>query len=330
MKIRVEWIVILIGFIYIGGLSSAKRPLSGSAAQSSAPEFAAILTVTYPEVEIRRANTSEWIALPREATTPFGSGDTVRTGRNGRAYLEFFEAKALVLPESTYTLMRFEGESDTQFTLYAQSSGRSVYFIPPTITLDDFRLEAGNWVMETPSQQFAIQTAVFDEDDFVVSAVGNALVRVDGEAITVAEREGLRISDDGDEVITIEADLINFARIEGWLDGCVGVVDTAGDVSLRVRAGPGTNFYYMGSLPNASQVQLMGVNFSNGESWYLAQFLSDFGWIQASAIQTDCENVPDIPRSIVTPNNIFDAMDREIAILQVFYGTPSSNVWFYQ
>jgi len=304
--------------------------LAGGAA-SAQSDYGAVLTVSRSGMEMRRVGTPQWFWLRQDAVTAFGVGDELRTNYAGRAYLQFLSAEMVLLPESTLQVLRFSREPEP--ALHIQITGRALLAVPNAAELGDFRLIGNDVQISTPAQRFGLEVRA-DAPDYVVVAAGTAGVEVlaSGETLTLQENTGFRAqAAQLSPTITIRDVPINFARVEGALDGCAGRVATSGNRLLRVRSGPGDNFFYMGSIPNGSALQLMATSPGPGGLWYRFQFLSGFGWGFGALIDTDCQNLPDFPRDqIGVGRGVVLVQDYEIDVLAPFFGQPEDDVWFYR
>lgn len=320
--------------------ASLQVSAQGSDSQPSAlgTQRAALLRVIYDEVEVRRANTTEWLALAVGSESPFGVGDTLRTSPYGRVHLRFAsDLETLVLPSSTLELLTFEGDSEIR--LHLRVEGRSIHITPSSDAFESYRLETAFYAVTSPPQHFAVQTGM--------SVPSNSAEAVPEAAISVAE--GSAAVETGDEtVIDVDAGFgmrvregdvtstptaldypAHFAQLEGLLDGCSGLVMARGEESLNVRVGPGLGYDEVGIAENNASVPLLGVTI--GADRYRIPFLSGFGWILAIGVQTDCDNLPVYPYNTLEVNNgVIQAEARELELLQPFYGTPEEDYWFYR
>ena len=308
-----------------------------SIAPVSAQEFAMSVTIVQAGVEINRSNTDIWIRLQEGAVTPFGAGDRLRTDRTGRALLAFNNGESttetLILPLSSLEILSFVDEGGARANLHMLMTGRSIHAVADPGVFASYQLDAGQVVVTEPSARFGVQTNSEDVV-YLVSAEGRlGVALLDGETISVEGHTGLRVrGDEADPLVAIAEDVpINFARIEAELDGCPGTIQTANDVLLRVRAGPGDDFFYMGSIPDNSPIQLMGTAPGPGGRWYRFQFLSDFGWALGAAIETACTGLTEYPSfGVENAPGIVQVQDFEMPLLEPFFGVSENDVWFFR
>ena len=316
------------------GLLVGTLVISLPRASHAQDDYGATLIVMQGEVEIQRANTDAWISLPRDAVTPFGAGDRLRTDFRGRAYLNYADAETLILPNSTFDLLALGINADNALTLHAQLVGRTVHHIPADITWESYQFETASVTITQPAQRFGFQQNPDEPAYFVVDS-GVATFDTATETSTLSGDEGVRVNLDAsiDPIVSISNAPINFARVEGYLDGCDGVLKTAGDVLTRVRAGPSDEFFFMGSIASNTPVKIMGSAPGPGGLWYRIQFLSDFGWVSGELVQTQCDLdalVQYTRAGVENAPGIVLVQDVEIALLEPFFGLPRDDVWFYR
>jgi len=306
-------------------------PQTGQAADVASDEFAMSVTIVQAGVEINRSETDSWIILRENAVTPFGVGDRLRTDRTGRALLTFRDMQTLILPLSSIEIGTLADAGDNQANFLAHVTGQSIHTMPDVSHFAAYQLEAAHLVVTQPSARFGIQTDA-EVADYAVSASGTLGLMVAEESILVEKHTNVRVRDEADPPVTIPDDVpINFARIEGELDGCPGVIQTANNVLLRVRAGPSDDFFYMGSIPDDTPIQLMGTALGPGGVWYRFQFLADFGWVVGNAIETDCTGLTEYPNfGVENAPGLVMVQDFEIELLAPFFGMPADDVWFYR
>jgi hypothetical protein len=290
-------------------------------------EYAAVMHVVYAGVEMRRVNTERWITLTPGSEMPLGTGDVVRTDQYGRVYLSFLDgAETLILPDTTYEIDTFGRIDDETVAMQVRLQGRSVHFIPLTTGLDTFVLETDRGTVTAPAEHFAVQ---FEDDTLsVISAQGEATVTYDGGSITVMAGMGVLIGETlrGPIALPMPA---NFAMLVGELDGCSGIVQAVGSDTVTVRVGPGTGYGIGSGVRNGSEIPLLAIA-DTGERYRIA-FPGGFGWVLASAVRTDCRDLPVLP---------FDTLEQlrvllypepyELRLLEPFYSTPKENPLFYR
>ncbi len=297
-------------------------------AVSGQETYSAVLHVRYPGVEIQRAGTQHWLPLAMGSEAPFGNGDQLRTDKSGRAWITFWDdAQVLILSNSLYqleTLTLTDGEGTE--LVGRLIDGVAVHYLaqtPPTLT---YQLKLHDAVVTAPGKLFA--TWVRPEQIFSLTVADGAVDIQMDDTITVRAGEGVFRKVGLQQVITFDPPW-NAAQMRGLIEGCPGMVDTVGEVPLRVRIGPGTGYVAMGGFAFRQPVQIMAVNESRG--WYRIPFLGGFGWILRSAIETDCQNLPVLPDdTIESPEYAVNASEDEIRLLEPFFGQPLLNEWFFQ
>jgi hypothetical protein len=288
-----------------------------------------VLTVVQAGVDLRRADTEAWIRLREGSIMPLGAGDRLRTDPTGRAYLNIREGEIehLLLPGSSYELLALAPVAGGQIRYRASLVGRLSTRSPGA--QEDFQIE-------TPANPLSVEWQGAQGDFFVQSrpdgllyvvvAEGALSLNAEGRAYELPAFHGLRLDNAVGQIVPLAGPTVNPAQVEGELDGCPGVVNSGG-LKLRVRAGPGDDFFFMGSLEDGSPLQLVGQ--SNG--WYRFQFLSDFGWLLAAAIRTDCQDLPTLPfLGVENAPGIVQYAAWEVELLRPFFATPAEDVWFYR
>ena len=127
--------------------------LIGVFSSQAQANLAAVLRVTFPGVEIRRANTERWIELQEDAIAPLGIGDTLRTDESGRAYLTFADdIELLVMPLSTYEITQFE-MTDGVLMLHATLDGHAIGRTLDTDEILEYVLDIGRFSVHDPQAQ---------------------------------------------------------------------------------------------------------------------------------------------------------------------------------
>lgn len=307
-------------------------------AQDGEP-LAALLEVRYADVELRRAETDEWLPVSPGAIMPIGAGDVLRTGEIGRALVTVGGAQVLVLPSTEWRIdvltdglvirsFLVRGEIVVQaaantFTALNVNMGYTV------AALSEFPVERHqplHWLVK--SQQGQSQARAFLlVDDGQGGLVGDTAFAAifAKDAITAGSGPG------NVDLLSSRENPFNPAQIEGDLFGCPGTVRTEDGRDLNARAAPSTDSPRFGTIPDRARVPVMGINESGG--WYRVQYKSGFGWVQRLAVMlpdADC-TIPALPDdSFDVPTRIINPDEREVALLKPFYGTPSDDPFFYQ
>ncbi|MBL8166227.1 MAG: SH3 domain-containing protein [Anaerolineae bacterium] len=286
-------------------------------------QLAAVLQVTHAGVELQRANTVEWLPLRKGSESPVGTGDTLRTTDTGRAYLTVDgKLDLLILPTTIFTL-----KSLAPHELGADlEHGIAVLQIDPEADFEVFAIETAHFTVNMPTQLMAVWSDA-ERNSSVLVAAGSTLVQSGGETFTVAVNQGfLAGSSSVGGVGSINTPL-TAANLEGELFGCPGIIQTGG-LNLNVRVAPGLESTVIGNIANETPIQLMGVNAF--DTWYRIQAFSGFGWVQKALVNTECQDLPVLPRGFSERNpGIRDVLPLELALLEPFYGPPEEDLWFY-
>ncbi|MBC7811346.1 MAG: SH3 domain-containing protein [Burkholderiales bacterium] len=299
---------------------------SVSGAQDSG--YAAVLRINFIGVEVRLANTEEWLSLPANAETPLGPGDSVRTNGFGRAMLTFLDdVEVFVLPDSTLELLTF-GESADGLAVSARLRGHTIQRVRPDREIASFQIESSLLTVTSPAELFAVW-AQDDQIAVVTVAQGQAEVSAHDQVLPVTSGQGIRVgvSDQVDEM-----DLgtpLNAARLIGLLDGCPGAMQTSEGVNVNVRVGPDIDSTVIGNIADEEPVRLLAIGEYAG--WYRIQAFSGFGWVQYRLVGHDCEDLIVLPSNTIEHNiGVFQLTADELALLQPFYGPPEDDLWFYR
>jgi hypothetical protein len=326
---RARWIAAIV--LVLACASASVRPAAPAYAQ--ADEQAAALTIVYPGVEILRAGTAVWRGLRVGALSPVGPGDRIRTGRYGRAFLDYGERdRALLLPNTEYDFIAYDDAG-----VRARLNGRLVF--DGTRVQVRFTAADEAVTVEAADGQFAIQSqpspiaidGVAGADTIVthvVTACGRANAQIGGTRIALSGGDGLRVA--GEQVDTVRLPLpFSFAAIDAALFGCPATVAARGELNLNVRIGPSFDYTAVGDVENGTPIALLAVS-PNGER-YRIQYLSSFGWVLATGVQTACTDLPVLPYSTVEfAAGIARVTEAEIPLLEPFFGPPEDDLWFYR
>jgi hypothetical protein len=319
MKRLVQFIVLIVLAVYL--------PAHTNAQTENPTPYAAVLRVTFAEVELLRANTVSWLPLSVGAEMPIGAGDKLRTDYYGRAMIIFGDfAEGLVLPGSMLAFNEYTLDESIRVAVEIQA-GRAVFAVDEGVRFDHFQINVGRARVTAPAPMFGVQ---FNSDSGAASIIvgeGDTTVDVAGEMFTVAAGYGLRVGDQVDPLAALEPPY-NFARLDGMLDGCPAVIEARGEASLNVRIGPSFDYDTVGSVPNETPVYLMAVS-PNGERFRI-QFFSGFGWILATGVRNRCVGLPVLPYSSVEfILRVFRPQPRELELLRPFFGEAQDDVIFY-
>lgn len=293
--------------------------------------YASALNVRYEGVELLRANTTEWLPLNTVGTiAPFGEGDIMRTDVSGRASLTFGDAfEILILPNSTFELTQFAQDDTGTFQFEARVQGVMVQstFTPDIIGNQTFVLENAEITITDSADLFSLW--VYDDQPSTITVAEGELTVFDSDNSTLINaNQAYRF--DADEATIHDLDQpLNAPRLTGILEGCLGTVQTEGNVNLFVRTGIGRGFQPMDAISPNTVVPIMGVTESG---WARIQFLSGFGWLLASALVTECTDLPTLPDDSPEEQflTVINVTESEVAILQPFFGRPIDDRFFYQ
>jgi hypothetical protein len=282
--------------------------------------------VVYPGVTMQLVGTQDALPLREGAVFPLRAGDTLRTDRQGRVLLTFGDAlEILLLPISTLEITTSQtGESGYQ--LSARLAGQSIqrFADAPTQPLS-LELVAGEVVINATDGWFGSWSFV-ENSSIVTVAVGEVEIASNGETMTLAAGDGARADLTTLEVTTFPSPL-SAARLIGFTEGCEGTVRTPLD-ALNIRAGTSLGYAIIGYVNDGQPITLLGR--TEDGNWYRVQRYSGFGWMLASAIDTDC-TPPRYPNQYGEDNVEFFGIESiELELLAPFFGTPETNLWFFR
>lgn len=299
---------------------------------SAAQQRAVVLTVRYGVVEVQRVGTSAWLRVPVGAVMPLVAGDSVRTRRSGRVYLDLRDgAEMLMLQDSRLTLMDYNDNANTR-RFEASVEGISVWRMLDPAAFGEFVLHATDLTLTQPAEHFAVWSLPEQYDTLAV-AQGQAAAAVDTQPYTVTQGQALWADPSRPQLVTLDPP-VNAVRVEAHLLGCVGVVDTIAYYrGVNVRRGIGQQQELLGVIPNGAQVFVLARN--RADYWLRVQYLSTFSWIVKEAVSFDesaCPNLRVLPDN--SPHerigSVFNALDSEVALLEPFFSTPPNDWLFYR
>lgn len=290
-------------------------------------ELSAVVEVIGEDIFFQRSNTESEISLSAGAIAPFGIGDRIRTGSNGRVLITISEdAQLLILPNSEYEIVDLRQEDADLISLLARQSGIVLHdFNAPSASFD-YHLEAVSFSISQAHGRFIVWN-VTDGLHAVTVASGEVSLVADDVEHSLTENTGFSISGAND-VVAISTPL-HASQVVGITVNCEGIVNTGGSEGLRLRAGAALDYQIVDILQDGQSVQIVGTT-ENG-LWYRLPFQTGFGWIYSSLIDAACGNLDQFPNLInEDPERIIDATETEIDLLTPFYGTPESNLVFYR
>ncbi len=291
-------------------------------------ELAAVLQITQAGVQLKLANTNQWLPLPASAETPISKGDKVRTDGFGRAFIYFPDAvDVFLLPNSTLKIVTFEQLEDG-VQLSMRLDGHIIQQNAPDTMFDSFALETTTLTVTQPAEHFSVW-AQADDLSVVTVAEGNAEVVADETRWQLAQGEGIRTSTSADPVVLALAPPLSPARLIGFADGCLGRTQSANNLNINVRTAPGLDSVVIGNLPDDQPVQVVGIN--HFKTWYRVQVFNGFGWMQTLLVETDCLDIPVMSAGTSERNmGIWSVTLEELEFLEPFYGPHQDDVWFYR
>lgn len=277
-------------WIAIVGLLLALSISSMAAAQT---ELAATLEVLSGGVEMKRVNTTNWIAIRVEAVV--GVGDVLRTDSTGRARITFFAdgTETEILPGTEYRITRFEGDA-ARFNLSAE------ILIGQTIQRLSRLLDASSsYAVTTPAMNLVARGTEFairvEDSGRSAMLVRDGEVGADAEVNSASVLPGFGVRAAVGEPISDVVRASTFAELDAALDGCTAVLTTPDDVSLNVRSGASTSAERIGFIDASAVTRLFGV--TTGGSWYRIAFEDGFGWVLSSSaeIESGCAGLRVFP-----------------------------------
>jgi uncharacterized protein YraI len=318
------------------------------AAQDAAP-LAAVLTISYDGVEVRRANTDDWFSMRAGAQMAFGIGDSLRTDLSGRALVAFDGARALVLPASIYTIRDYQPNG----MIDVEVGGRTVHEIAEDgIVYRVFEpLTPGFSVRADSRALFATQARPFRSIPLLeplnrgrpsVIAVAAAAERplqimtFDMVETTFGAGEGVfsPIFNPPSPPQRLPG-LLHFVEIEilNTPVSCSAVARPTVAQRLVARIGPAEQYRSIGGVDFGEPLRIVGRT-EDGRRYRIAYY-SAYAWVVADGVVLDpaCDPsaLAEFPYSMIElPLGVIAVTPEEFALLQPFYGTPTDDPWFYR
>lgn len=311
-------------------LSLVLLTLLSIGAAAAQDDVAISARVVYPGVTMQLVGTQDALPLREGSVFPLRAGDTLRTDRQGRVWLSLPEAlELLLLPNSELTVVQSD-IADNRLVVRLALRGQSIQLWRQGIVRrGTFQIETGDALTTVEwTDNYDIVYSLFglwseiEGSTVATVAFGELSVESDGKTDTLYSSEGWR----NGIVTPMEGDL-NAARLIGFTEGCEGRVRTALD-ALNIRAGTSLGYAIIGYVNDGQPITLLGR--TEDGNWYRVQRYSGFGWMLASAIDTDCVP-PTYPNQYGEDNVEFFAIESiELDLLAPFFGTPETNLWFFR
>ena len=282
--------------------------------------------VVYPAVMMRLVSTEAMLPLREGAVFPLRAGDTLQTNRQGRVLLQVGDSlELLLLPNSTLEIVSSQS-TDAGYQVRLRLTGQSVQrFTRNTSQPVALELTAGEMVINATDGWFGAWSFV-ENSSIATVAQGEVEITSNQETVTLVAGDGARADLTTLEVTTFPPPL-SAARLIGFTEGCAGMVRTPLP-SLNIRAGTSLGYAIIGYVNDGQPITLLGR--TEDGNWYRVQRYSGFGWMLASAISTECVP-PTYPNQYGEDNVEFFGIEPiELELLEAFFGTPETNVWFFR
>jgi uncharacterized protein YgiM (DUF1202 family) len=297
-----------------------------AASASAANEIALSARIVNADVTYSIVSAQRRFTLREDAQIALRAGDTLTTERYGRAYLRFADSlELLILPNSTIEIIASQDTDSDEKLLSLRLTG---------IAIARYGADSDDVVLEIETSRAALRTAGgwfamwsnYSESDAITVAEGRVEVIESARSQMVTAGEGLLINDGESTPVALEAPY-NGARVIGIVDGCDGRVSSTLP-ELNIRAGTSLGYTEIGFINNGASLRLVGRTIDG--IWYRIQRFSGFGWVLASAVETDCV-LPEYPNLYGEDNReLFDVEGIELVLLTPFYGNFDSDPWFYR
>lgn len=270
-----KWLTIVLFGMLIGGLQ-ATRPVTAQ------EELAALLEVQDATVEVRRAGTNSWIPVSRESIV--GIGDAIRTDAAGRARVTFFETGAdiEITPDTELIIQDYTGTEQDGF-----STTLEVLAGITRQQVTRFTNAQSSFEVITPGMAMTVRGTDFDVR--VEPGGRSSLLTLEGDvgasagASEAAVEAGFGVRSEVAEDLSPIVPATTFEELDAGLDGFDARFQSAGDVQMNVRLGPGRSFQRIGII----QPQMITTVFGTDESgtWYRIEFREGFGWVSGETFE---------------------------------------------
>ena len=254
-------------------------PLTAAFAQVT--EYAATLQVMSAVVELRRANTGDWLTVRGEGI--LGSGDAVRTRLQGRARIVLFAdgTEIDLKPGTTFVIDSLQAD-DTDFILEGTLvTGQTLHRIRRVLdTASSYNIQTDTGSLAARGTEFAVRQRENDQLAFLSFESVIDVTYADG-TVAVEAGFGGRVEPDGDLSEIVRA--ATFAELDAQLDGCTGALIPDDNRRLPVYTGPTTASDGVGAAIPADVTQLLGRDAAR--AWYRVPFAGGSGWIETARLR---------------------------------------------
>lgn len=291
-------------------------------------DLALTLTVLNEDVAFIRANTSREFNLPTGAITPFGTGDTIRTGDNGRALIQLDEqTQILLLPDTAFTVQSLLRGDAGLITFEATLEGIALHDFDNDQLAYQLQADTHQILFDTEMAQFGVW-ARSEDDTAVIVQTGQVTSTSNGNTLSLENQEGI-ISSQFDTPILLDSVYLHPVQIVAEQALCEGVVATNGGAGLRLRAGAALDYIVVGLLNDGDVVSIVGT--TENSLWYRIPDGTSYGWIFSNLVEAECDALPEFANlTPERPERVLDVTPLELTFLQPYYGLPQDNIGFYR
>ncbi|MCB9436633.1 MAG: SH3 domain-containing protein [Anaerolineales bacterium] len=272
-------------------------------------ERVAILEVLHEGVEVKRAGTNLWIPISVESIV--GVGDSIRTDATGEARITFFGtgADTELEPKTEFMIRRFEGDEDS-FTISIEVlSGITRQQVSGFLDLNSsYELITPGMAMTVRGTEFAVRVEDTGRSSLVTS---QGVVAASAELTSEEIAAGFGVRAPVGERLSAVVPATSFDELDAALDGVAATFETAADIRLNVRVGPGIEYERVGSIDPAEIDTVLGIDETG--VWYRIAFRDGFAWVSGELIEVavDLDKLPrynsDFTENITLYTSIGDA-----------------------
>ncbi len=269
MRRMMQWLVIV----------TCVLPFTAAFAQMT--DHAATLQVMAAVVELRRANTDDWLTVRGEGI--LGSGDAIRTRLQGRARIVLFDdgTEIVLEPNTTFVLDDLQAD-ETDFVLEGTLvTGQTIHRIRRILdTMSTYNIQTDTGSLAARGTEFTVRQRENDQLAFLSFESVIDVTYADGE-VSVEAGFGGRVEPNGELSEIVQAS--TFAELDAQLDGCEGAFIPGDNRRLPVYNGPDADSEGVGVLLPADLTQLQGRD-ASGE-WYRVPFAGASGWVPTASLE---------------------------------------------